>query len=523
MGGRIVAKFGHHRGHHLATHGPESVFLAISVVLAAWSSSAPQHVLRYAIIIVLSLATGIQNASIRKLAVPDLTTTVLTMTVTGMGADSALGGGRWLEIRQTGSRNRRHVRRSVAGSVTGPPCSDRRSPCDRPRHDHVRCVGKLWCREVRPTVDQGPKLRGTLRSEVVRRPSQEAAPGRASVDFGIVADVAQWEKVRTTTRGIGTRDLSSWGVEMTASGARAVLSTAMAARTSSMSRSVPMPVPLRMRLSLPSRLPRSIQVRQRSGSGALDDRFPASFPSGEGSDLAGIVVALAIGVDGFAVDDAVLGFSWRRSSHATHVSVPASQLIHKPAELSWEVAGSLYVVGCTAYAAVRAVDVKAGETVAVSAAAGGVGTVVVQLLALRDATTLGIASPSNADWLRSHGAIPVPYGDGLADRLKSAAPNGIDAFIDLFGPEYVQLAVDLGLPHDRIETIASFEKAQELGVKADGSVSASTAGGPRRNGGLVASGAIEIPIAATYPLERVAEAFEALERRHTRGKIVLIP
>jgi uncharacterized membrane protein YoaK (UPF0700 family) len=95
IGGRIVAKFGHHRGRHLAaSSGVEAVFLATAVVLASWSSSAPQHVLRYAIIVVLSLATGVQNASIRKLSVPDLTTTVLTMTVTGIGADSALGGGK---------------------------------------------------------------------------------------------------------------------------------------------------------------------------------------------------------------------------------------------------------------------------------------------------------------------------------------------------------------------------------------------------------------------------------------------
>lgn len=258
-------------------------------------------------------------------------------------------------------------------------------------------------------------------------------------------------------------------------------------------------------------------------SGALKDQFPATFPSGEGSDLAGIVVAVGDDVHDFAVQDAVLGFSWRRSSHATHVSVPVSQLIHKPPELSWEVAGSLYVVGCTAYAAVRAVDVQAGETVAVSAAAGGVGTVVVQLLALRSAKVLGIASPSNAEWLRSHGAVQVPYGEGLADRLKAANPDAIDAFIDLFGPDYVQLAVDLGIPRGRIETIASFQKAQELGVKADGSGTASTPEVLAEMAGLVAAGAIEIPIAARYPLERVADAFEQLERRHTRGKIVLIP
>ena len=156
-------------------------------------------------------------------------------------------------------------------------------------------------------------------------------------------------------------------------------------------------------------------------SGALQSRFPATFPSGEGSDLAGVVYAVGEGVDGFAVGDPVLGFSFRRSSHATYVSVPTTQLIRKPPELSWEAAGSLYVVGCTAYAAVRAVDPKEGETVAVSAAAGGVGTVVVQLLALRHSRVLGIASAANADWLRSHDAIPVPYGDGLAQRLRDAA------------------------------------------------------------------------------------------------------
>jgi NADPH:quinone reductase-like Zn-dependent oxidoreductase len=149
--------------------------------------------------------------------------------------------------------------------------------------------------------------------------------------------------------------------------------------------------------------------------------------------------------------------------------------------------------------------------------------VVVQLLALRHARVLGIASAANADWLRSHAAIPVPYGDGLAERLRDAAGGTIDAFIDLFGPEYLDLAVDLGVPRDRIETIASFEKAQELGVKAEGSGTASTPEVLTEMANLVASGAVEIPIAATYPLDRVADAFAELEQRHTRGKIVLLP
>jgi NADPH:quinone reductase-like Zn-dependent oxidoreductase len=310
---------------------------------------------------------------------------------------------------------------------------------------------------------------------------------------------------------------------MTGTGARAVLFDRYGGRDVLSVADVPMPTPGPDEVVVAVKAAGINPGESAIRSGALQDRFPATFPSGEGSDLAGIVVAVGDTVQDFALDDAVLGFSWSRSSHATHVAVPVTQLIHKPPQLTWEVAGSLYVVGCTAYAAVRAVDPQAGETVAVSAAAGGVGTVVVQLLALRGAIVLGIASPSNADWLQSHGAVPVSYGTGLAERLQKAAPHAIDAFIDLFGPEYVQLAVDLGIPRDRIETIASFEKAQELGVKADGSGTASTPEVLTEMADLVASGAIEIPIAATYPLDRVAEAFEELEHRHTRGKIVLIP
>ncbi len=258
-------------------------------------------------------------------------------------------------------------------------------------------------------------------------------------------------------------------------------------------------------------------------SGAMRGMFPLTFPSGEGSDLAGVVEALGDGVTDFAVGDEVLGFSWTRSTHATHAVVPAEQLIAKPPELSFEAAGALYVVGVTAWAAVHAVDPQAGETVAVAGAAGGVGTLVVQLLALRGVRVLGIASTANADWLAAHGAEQISYGEGLAERLTAAAPDGIDAFIDLFGPEYVQLAVDLGIPRDRIETIISFALAAELRTKSAGSADSSNRTVLREMANLVASGKIEIPIAATYPLDRVRDAYAELERRHTRGKIVLIP
>jgi NADPH:quinone reductase-like Zn-dependent oxidoreductase len=147
----------------------------------------------------------------------------------------------------------------------------------------------------------------------------------------------------------------------------------------------------------------------------------------------------------------------------------------------------------------------------------------VQLLALRGVRVLGIASAGNAEWLRAHGVEPVEYGDGLADRLRQAAPDGIDAFIDLFGPEYVQLAVDLGVPPERVNTIISFAKAAEVGAKTEGSAEASTPAVLQEIADLIVSGALDFDVAATYPLDRVVDAFEELEQRHTHGKIVLLP
>ena len=134
-------------------------------------------------------------------------------------------------------------------------------------------------------------------------------------------------------------------------------------------------------------------------SGALADQFPATFPSGQGSDVAGVVAELGSGADGFAVGDEVIGFSMRRSSHAEYVTVPANQLTAKPSEVSWEVAGSLFVAGATAYAAVRAVRLVAGETVAIAGAAGGVGSIAVQLArrAVSEETLRGVLGGARWD------------------------------------------------------------------------------------------------------------------------------
>ncbi len=257
--------------------------------------------------------------------------------------------------------------------------------------------------------------------------------------------------------------------------------------------------------------------------GMMHSRFPAKFPSGEGTDLAGVVSKLGDGVTEFAVGDEVLGWSWERSSQAEYVTVPANQLVPKPAGLSWEVAGSLNVAGATAWAAVDAVEPKAGETVVVSSAAGGVGSIAVQLLRLRGARVIGIASADNDDWLRAHDVIPVAYGDGLEARIRAAAPDGVDAFVDTYGPPYVDLALALGVPPARIDTIADFERAAEVGAKTEGSVDGSTTEVMSQLAELAATGKLDVPIAATYPLDRVQDAFAELEQGHTRGKIVLIP
>jgi NADPH:quinone reductase-like Zn-dependent oxidoreductase len=260
-------------------------------------------------------------------------------------------------------------------------------------------------------------------------------------------------------------------------------------------------------------------------SGALHYLWPLTFPSGQGSDLAGVVAELGSGVNGFGVGDEVIGFSNRRSSHAEYVTVPANQLTPRPAAVSWEVAGSLYVAGTTAYAAVRAMSLVPGDTVAIAGAAGGIGSIAVQLARRAGATVLGIAGPSNDAWLADHGAVPVNYGPDLPTRLRAATPSGrIDALLDFFGGGYVAMAVeDLELPLDRIDTITDFDAVERFGVRSVGGADAATAAVVAELAALVAKGEIDVPIAGVFALDDVRDAYRELELRHTRGKLVLRP
>jgi NADPH:quinone reductase-like Zn-dependent oxidoreductase len=265
--------------------------------------------------------------------------------------------------------------------------------------------------------------------------------------------------------------------------------------------------------------PGEIGIRE----GRLHARWPASFPSGEGTDLAGVVRAVGEDVTAFAAGDEVLGWTEQRASHAELVAVSADQLTAKPSSVSWEVAGSLFVVAFAAYASVDAVAPQAGETVVVSAAAGGVGSVAVQLARRTGATVIGLAGERNHDWLRRHQIVPVTYGDGQADRIREAADGTVDAFIDTFGAGYVDLAIALGVAPQRINTIIDYEAVERLGVHAQGTHAAASAARLAELAGLVADGSLEIPIARTFALDQVRDAFGELSARHTHGKIVLLP
>ncbi len=265
--------------------------------------------------------------------------------------------------------------------------------------------------------------------------------------------------------------------------------------------------------------PGEISIRE----GLLDARWPATFPSGQGTDFAGVVDELGGGVNAFAVGDAVCGWTERRASHAEFVAVPADQLTAKPDSVSWEVAGSLFVACMAAYACVDAVAPQPGEVVVVSGAAGGVGSVAVQLAVRSEATVIGLASEGNHAWLRDRGVIPVAYGEGQAERIAQAAGGRVSAFIDTFGGGYVDLAVSLGVPVERINTIADFAAIERLGVRGEGTHQIASSALLGEIAGLVADGSLEVSIAGTFPLADVRDAYQELAKRKTHGKIVLLP
>ena len=242
-------------------------------------------------------------------------------------------------------------------------------------------------------------------------------------------------------------------------------------------------------------------------------------------DLAGVVVSVGDGVQDVKTGDEVLGWSQEWAAHAEYVAVPATQLIAKPAGLSWDVAGSLFITPMAGLAGVKAVEPSEGEVVVVSAATGGVGFTAAQLARRTGATVIGIGSPSKADHLRERDIIPVSFVGDVAENVRKATGGRkIDAFIDAFGSGYVQLALDLGVPPERITTAVDYKSAKKKGVTARGTMDAGGLPAYRMLAELAASGDLAIPIAVTYPLAEVKAAYTTLlAERRPFGRVVLHP
>jgi NADPH:quinone reductase len=278
---------------------------------------------------------------------------------------------------------------------------------------------------------------------------------------------------------------------------------------------------------VPEPVPGPGEVLVRVEAGALN---PGALPALNGSsytpvrDLAGEVVAVGDDVSGFAPGDAVLGWLQSWAAHAQLVAIPASQLVPKPDGLSWDVAGSLHTTPMAGLAAVKAVEPGPGETVVISGASGGVGFTAAQLAVRVGATVIGLTSGRHVELLRAYGIEPVPYGDGEEGRIRAAAGGQpVQAFIDAVGDGYIDLALALDVPPDRIDTVVDYRGAREKGVKALGTTDAGGTSALAELAGLAASGDLHIPIAATYPLTAVQDAYRALAGRKVHGRIVLHP
>jgi len=257
-------------------------------------------------------------------------------------------------------------------------------------------------------------------------------------------------------------------------------------------------------------------------AGFMRDTRPLTLPAGLGSDVAGIVDQIGPGVDEFDVGDAVLG-SAVTGSYAEYALAETARLIRKPDDISWEVAGSLAGAGGTAYVVLNKLGVHAGETLLIHAAAGGVGTVAVQLAAARGVKVIGTASERNHDYLRSIGAIPVTYGEGLLERVRSVAPDGVDAVLDASGRGEIPLSIELTGDPERVLTLVAFDAA-DSGIQLHvGGAGGDLGDALRALVALIVQRRVTPSVSWTFPLTEVAQALRASREGHVNGKIVVLP
>ena len=284
-----------------------------------------------------------------------------------------------------------------------------------------------------------------------------------------------------------------------------------------------------MDLPEPAAGPGQVRVRvkaagvQHFDTGVRSGQYPGNvevrFPQIPGNEFAGVIDQLGEGVTGFRVGDEVLGFN-TLNCYAEYVTVSADQIVHKPKTMPWDVAGGLSGNGQGAHMGLMAVGVREGDTILIHGAAGMLGSIAVQLAKAWGAgTVIGTASEYNHDYLRSLGAIPVTYGEGLVERVRAIAPDGVDAAFDTAGAEAMLASLELVRDRSRVCTFA----APEL-IEAHGLAVVRAARSASRLAELVElyeQGKLRILIRQTFPLEQAGEAHRLIETRGGRGKIVL--
>jgi len=247
---------------------------------------------------------------------------------------------------------------------------------------------------------------------------------------------------------------------------------------------------------------------------------PLQFPVRLGNEAAGVIDQVGAGVTDFVEGDEVIAFL-TMEGYADTVVVPVDQVGRKPAKMSWAEAGVLTASAQTAYTALDELQIAEGDTLLIHAAAGGVGSFAVQLARVRGATVIGTASERNHEYLSSLGAVPVTYGPGLVERVRAAAPQGVDAVLDCIGGDALQASVELlGGRTERIVTIADWVNASRLGIRRIGTErSVAKLTDLTR---LYDEGKLVIEVAATFPLDRAADAHRQVETGHVRGKVALV-
>jgi NADPH:quinone reductase-like Zn-dependent oxidoreductase len=273
-------------------------------------------------------------------------------------------------------------------------------------------------------------------------------------------------------------------------------------------------------------------VDRKVYSGAYGDD-PSKLPIPLGSEAAGIVVDVGGDLEGpcgpIAIGDEVIVYR-TSGAYASGILTPASSVLAKPRTMSFGEASGLMLAGVTAIHALRSTKTSAGDTLLVHGAAGGVGLMAVQLAVADGVQVIGTASETQHERLRSLGVEPVVYGEGLIDRMRTLAPNGVSAAIDLVGTdEAVDVSLALVANHERIATIVPSARSNSKGVQALG-------GGPGADAGVeirsaarlelirrVVAGSLRVFVANTYPLTEAAAAHRQLATGHAHGKIILVP